>query len=64
MNKSHYYGLQYKTPADRVYMEMYLGTKKVAIQDVTNKTAAEVAHLADIQQELMGRSVHIKRITE
>jgi len=32
-----------------------------AIQDVSSWTAQKVAVLADIQQEMLGRSVHIKR---
>ena len=32
-----------------------------AIQDVSSWTARAVANLADIQQEMFGRNIHIKR---
>ena len=47
-----------------VTMEMYKNGKKVAEQDVTSWTAEKVAILADIQQEMLGREIHIKRISE
>jgi len=34
-----------------------------AIQDVTAWTYDQVERLADIQQEMFGRNIHIKRIT-
>uniref|UniRef100_A0A6M3LH37 Uncharacterized protein n=1 Tax=viral metagenome TaxID=1070528 RepID=A0A6M3LH37_9ZZZZ len=35
-----------------------------AIADVGRMTQRQVAKLADIQQEMFGRTIHIKRITE
>jgi len=34
------------------------------IYDISEKSAEEVAGLADLQQELMVRSIHIKRVSE
>ena len=48
---------------DRVMMEMFKDGRKVAKKDITNMTAIDTAHLADIQQELQGRTIHIKRTT-
>ena len=56
---------------DKIQMLCYAGESwestpigQKGIYDITDKSAEEVAHLADLQQELMGRSVHIKRISE
>ena len=38
--------------------------KDKAIADVGRMTQRQVAKLADIQQEMFGRTIHIKRITE
>ena len=35
-----------------------------AIVDIGRMTQRMVAKIADVQQEFMGRSIHIKRITE
>ena len=35
-----------------------------AIADVGRMTQRQVAKLADIQQKMFGRTIHIKRITE
>ena len=35
-----------------------------AVVDVTNMSAEMAAHVADLQQELMGRRVHVKRETD
>jgi len=53
---------------EKILMYCYAGdswesspVKERAIQDVTTWAARQVAELADIQQELYGRSIHIKR---
>jgi len=38
--------------------------KDKAIVDIGRMTARMVAKIADIQQEFLGRKVHIKRVTE
>lgn len=38
--------------------------KDKAIADVGRMTQRQVAKLADLQQEMFGRTIHIKRITE
>ena len=56
---------------DKIQMLCYSGESwettpisQKGIYDITEKTAEEVARLADLQQELMNRKVHIKRIVE
>ena len=49
---------------ERVFMIMFKYGKKVAEQDVTLWTAEKVAVLADIQQEMLGREIYIKRLSE